>query len=627
MSITINSHVNVSTTWTTFKSFIILKNLNIQYDNDGTVYTIYAFDNDATAYSCTIWIGTVPSSVINSGYSQSQNNSDLSDFTTNYLSTANQKINYTIQLFDGYSNKISSTNGSLNVNVANQASEQNVNLNQVSGSAISLGQTTMSASLPVVIASNQSTLNSKDAADGPVTPGAVASNSSLIGAQFNTVLPTLTNTQQSAIQSDSNGRILIGSIASALPSGTNTIGFIELMDGYANKISSSSGALSITGYVNQGLANIVSNAWPTEVTDGTNTASVFPGSFLRVTDEPHQLFYDPFDIAFDTTNRWNNPTTSGSGVAASNSSGNMTLATGTTASSYSKVTSQPTFIPTIPGWLSDSWANKFESSPITNAERFWGRGTLPTTPTTSAPVTDGCGFEIFTDGKMYAVTYSNGTRTAIQDLSSATGNGKQPVDGNFHRYIVFYRTDRIFWYIDSIAPSGLVASASFPTGPTVQSLPLAVVAVGGATPPASSAIFTSAGVAVSDTAKNNIQLSDGYYPWRKTTIKQAASSSQPSDNAIVTALRPTNAATITSVAAAITSTTLLAANSNRQMATIYNNGTGNLFVAFAGTASTSSFTVRIVPNSYYELPLPVYQGQITGIGSVTGGSWLITEQT
>lgn len=44
---------------------------------------------------------------------------------------------------------------------------------------------------------------------GPVTPGTVATNSELVGGQFNTSLPTLSNTQQSAIQLDSSGRQII----------------------------------------------------------------------------------------------------------------------------------------------------------------------------------------------------------------------------------------------------------------------------------------------------------------------------------------------------------------------------------------------------------------------------------
>lgn len=49
----------------------------------------------------------------------------------------------------------------------------------------------------------------KDQADGPVTPGTVASFSQLMGGQYNTVLPTLTNGQQAAVQVDSSGRLLV----------------------------------------------------------------------------------------------------------------------------------------------------------------------------------------------------------------------------------------------------------------------------------------------------------------------------------------------------------------------------------------------------------------------------------
>jgi hypothetical protein len=62
-----------------------------------------------------------------------------------------------------------------------------------------------------VITANQGTSPwiSKDQSDGPVTPGTAASFSSLIGGQFNTALPTLTNGQQSALQSDSSGRLIV----------------------------------------------------------------------------------------------------------------------------------------------------------------------------------------------------------------------------------------------------------------------------------------------------------------------------------------------------------------------------------------------------------------------------------
>jgi hypothetical protein len=60
------------------------------------------------------------------------------------------------------------------------------------------------------VTSNQGTSPwvTKDQSDGPVTPGAVASFSQLMGGQFNTVLPTLTNGQQASLQVDSSGRLI-----------------------------------------------------------------------------------------------------------------------------------------------------------------------------------------------------------------------------------------------------------------------------------------------------------------------------------------------------------------------------------------------------------------------------------
>lgn len=49
----------------------------------------------------------------------------------------------------------------------------------------------------------------QDSSDGPVTPGTAASKSSLSGGQYNSTLPTLSNAQQSALQLDVNGKLLV----------------------------------------------------------------------------------------------------------------------------------------------------------------------------------------------------------------------------------------------------------------------------------------------------------------------------------------------------------------------------------------------------------------------------------
>lgn len=257
---------------------------------------------------------------------------------------------------------------------------------------------------------------------------------------------------------------------------------------------------------------------PTKIadTEGIQITS-FPVGFMRTSDEPKQLFYDPFDSTLDTINRWAAPVSSGGGVAGAVAGGVLTLGSGTTASGYSYVASQPSFAPSTPAWIGYSFAIKIENPVLTNSYRFWGAGTNPATPTTAAPLTNAIGYEVDTAGKMYAVIYAAGARTVIQDLSAATGNSKQPTDANYHTYIIYYRIDKTFFYIDGIDGNSQVASANF-ISPNVQTLPVKFLSIAFSTPPSSSAIINCNSLAVWDTGKNNTTLSDGTYPWRKASI-------------------------------------------------------------------------------------------------------------
>ncbi len=91
MTVNVNTPVNVSLTWTAFKAIVSPKVLSIQYDDDGSVYTIFAIDGPA-GYIATIWKGTVPYGVIAAGYSQATNDADKTDFETNYKPYANGQI-------------------------------------------------------------------------------------------------------------------------------------------------------------------------------------------------------------------------------------------------------------------------------------------------------------------------------------------------------------------------------------------------------------------------------------------------------------------------------------------------------------------------------------------------------
>lgn len=153
------------------------------------------------------------------------------------------------------------------------------NLTQVGGSTIALGQALMAASLPVVIASNQSAIPvsqsgswtvtttqgtspwvTSDLADGSVAGGTAGTKSLLGGGIFNTAAPVLTNGQQASLQLDSSGNLDVN-LKTPIPAGTNSIGTVILGAGTA-----------IAGKI--------------EITDGTNVAGVSPASTAVTATQP-----------------------------------------------------------------------------------------------------------------------------------------------------------------------------------------------------------------------------------------------------------------------------------------------------------------------------------------------------
>jgi hypothetical protein len=247
-----------------------------------------------------------------------------------------------------------------------------------------------------------------------------------------------------------------------------------------------------------------------------NVPNVF--GLLGVQDIPHQLMGDEFDssAAMDVINNWSAPVVGNSAVVASTSAGVLSLGTGTTASGYSYVLSRPNFRSTTPGWIRYAFniALADGAAPISNAYRFWGAGTPNGTPTTVAPVLNGVGFELTVGGHLCCVIYNNGVRTQVADLTAAGA----PLDGLTHNYQVYYRPTRIYWFTDDqvnpVAVSSLAQSAL-----NVDTVPVMYLAVGGSTPPGSSAVLASNAMSVSDTAKNHVTLADGVYPFRKLAIQ------------------------------------------------------------------------------------------------------------
>jgi hypothetical protein len=85
-------------------------------------------------------------------------------------------------------------------------------------------------------------------------------------------------------------------------------------------------------------------------------------------------------------------------------------------------------------------------------------------------------------------------------------------------------------------------------------------------------------------------------------------------------------ATTSNVSSSASSVTLLASNTLRRGATIQNDSTQVLYVKLGTTASTTSYTVKMAANSYYEVPFG-YTNRIDGIWASVNGSARMTELT
>lgn len=84
--------------------------------------------------------------------------------------------------------------------------------------------------------------------------------------------------------------------------------------------------------------------------------------------------------------------------------------------------------------------------------------------------------------------------------------------------------------------------------------------------------------------------------------------------------------TQTTVAGSATNVTLLAANTSRLGAIIVNDSAAILYVRYAATATTSNYTVKMMPDAYHEVPFG-YTGIIDGIWSSATGNARVTELT
>lgn len=190
-----------------------------------------------------------------------------------------------------FTNNGGSTTTTLNINTyygtitpSTALNNEPMSLNEVNGTALSLGQTTMAASLPVTIASNQGNLPVSQATasalnaqvQGPAASGAAKSGNPVqVGGVFNTTQPTVTTGQMVESQYTARGAAIVATGTDAFNI-TNITGTVSLPTGASTAANQTSTVGSLgagTSATNSQLSGNVFTATLPTLTNGQQLAS------------------------------------------------------------------------------------------------------------------------------------------------------------------------------------------------------------------------------------------------------------------------------------------------------------------------------------------------------------------
>lgn len=110
---------------------------------------------------------------------------------------------------------------------------------------------------------------------------------------------------------------------------------------------------------------------------------------------------------------------------------------------------------------------------------------------------------------------------------------------------------------------------------------------------------------------------------KATQVILDADGNIPVSGTLTTVDDTVSTSTDVSLASSASSAQLVAANTSRKGLLLNNTDANPVYIYYGTTATASKFSVRIPPNSYWEMPQPVYTGRIDAIWSADGSGSLI----
>ena len=128
--------------------------------------------------------------------------------------------------------------------------------------------------------------------------------------------------------------------------------------------------------------------------------------------------------------------------------------------------------------------------------------------------------------------------------------------------------------------------------------------------------------------ESTLSTLDGKVTACNTGSVTLASQANPFTSAIPVEPETVSTSSVTSTTASASSVTVLASNANRKLAVFVNDSDKIAYVKLGGTASTTSYSYKLQPNSTLELAQPVYTGVVDAIWeSSPTGAMRVTELT
>jgi len=401
----------------------------------------------------------------------------------------------------------------------------------------------------------------------------------------------------------------------------NTLGQKTMANSTPVVISSDQSAITITGSTtvsgtvtsNQGTAAALANAWPILISDGTNTN---PLTNAAPIGNEQALVVRNIPSGTQTI----------SGAVTATVSGTVTANQGTSASlsnpwpvQLSNGTNTPIITNTTPG--GSDQALVVRNIPSGTQAISAASLPLPTGAATDTTLSARLAESTFTAriNTLGQKTMANSTPVVFasdQTVIPVSDNGGSLTIDNSALSVVGGGTETGALRVTIANNStGVVSVDDNGSSLTIDNAALSVV--GGGTQ------ATALRVTIASDSTGVVSIDDN---GGSLTVDGTVTANAGTGTFAVKEIRSSTTA-VTSVAAAAANTTILASNANRLGATVYNDSNKDLYLKLGSVASTTSFTVKLVRDAYYEVPFH-YTGIITGIwDTAPSGNARITELT